>query len=59
MSKAPSGFHCKTCGKRHPFGVWVLAHWDTALTHTCECGAKHRVQRGCVTQIRKGKRATA
>ena len=56
MSEQPTGFTCQTCGKRHGFGVYVAAHWEDALIHTCECGAKHLLRRGRVTQTRKGKK---
>ena len=55
MSDMPEGFNCATCGKRHEFGMYVAAHWDELLTHTCDsCGAQHHVQRGVAEQIKAG-----
>jgi len=51
------GFTCE-CGKFHEFGVWVAAHWDMPLVHTCDsCGAKHNVLRGMVSLKKKRKRS--
>lgn len=59
MSTAtPKGFKCTTpkCGKYHPFGVWVFAHWDIQLKHLCEvCGAVHTVQQGVVRISKRGR----
>lgn len=45
----PSGFVCE-CGKFHKFGMYVAAHWDLELTHTCdECGRQHRIVCGTAT----------
>lgn len=57
MSKIAEGFNCKTCEKYHAFGLWVMAHWDEALNHTCdECGAKHLIRRGIVRLLKKGRK---
>ncbi len=45
-SNLPAGFHCTACGARHEFGGWVYAHWSDDLTHTCECGQRHKVRKG-------------
>lgn len=43
------GFFCE-CGEFHEFGVYVMAHWDELLIHTCDkCGRQHEVKRGWVT----------
>lgn len=50
------GFVCE-CGKFHAFGVYVMAHWNDCLTHTCdECGNQHTVCRGRVYLSRRGKK---
>lgn len=55
MSKKemPKGFNCKNpkCKKWDDFGVYVYAHWNEELIHTCECGQQHRVKAGKVTRI--------
>ena len=53
----PSGFNCATCDKRHAYPGYVFAHFQETLTHTCGCGAQHRIRKGKVTQIKKGKNA--
>ena len=40
------GFNCTQCKKWHDFGGYVAAHYEIMLTHTCDCGAKHWVQKG-------------
>ena len=51
----PKSFVC-VCGTEHEFGLYVLAHWDIRLAHTCDaCGAKHSVLRGKTTLISKPK----
>jgi len=40
------GFDCSACKKSHEFPAYVFAHWDTRLTHTCDCGARHVILRG-------------
>lgn len=50
------GFNCKSCGKRHAFSLYVVAHAHEDLTHTCEaCGALHSVQDYRVKLIKAGK----
>ena len=39
------------CGKQHEFGVYTAAHWDIALTHSCECGRGHTMQSGRITLV--------
>lgn len=48
------GFKCKTCKAWHAFSAYVYGHWRDALTHTCECGAKHTVQMGKAVQFKEG-----
>lgn len=49
MGEDGKGFRCE-CGKWHPFGVYVMAHWTTLLLHTCDaCGRKHDVLEGVAT----------
>jgi hypothetical protein len=50
----PQGFTCTTCSQYHAFALYVLAHWNEPLTHTCKCGAQHYVLRGNVRQIKEG-----
>lgn len=40
---------CSNCDRVHSFGVYVFAHWDDDLQHTCDCGHQHSVLRGSVT----------
>lgn len=59
-AKRLKGFKCLTCGKRHAFGGYVMAHWDLPLTHTCDgCGAVHEVRAGNVKQVSKGRKRDA
>lgn len=49
----PQGFPCE-CGQYHGFSLYVLAHWDIPLTHTCpKCKAVHYVLRGKVQLVEK------
>jgi transcription elongation factor Elf1 len=48
MIDMPKGFECLACGKHHDFDAYVFAHWNESLIHTCDCGAKHDIQRGIV-----------
>lgn len=51
----PRAWKCE-CGAKHEFGVYVMAHWDETLVHTCQsCGRKHNVRRGLVTLIKPTK----
>jgi hypothetical protein len=45
---SPKGYECQCCKKRHEFPLYVYAHWDEALEHTCECEARHEILRGKV-----------
>lgn len=31
------GYKCPYCQKYNEFSVWVFAHWDIEITHTCDC----------------------
>ncbi len=44
-------WECLNCDRVHALGVYVFAHWDDELTHTCECGHKHTVLRGEVKYL--------
>lgn len=47
LTKEEKGYTCKKCGTRHEFNVYVYAHWNVALNHTCEeCGSVHVILRG-------------
>lgn len=51
--ETPKGFTCK-CGAYHAFGVYVIAHWDLQLIHTCsKCKRSHHVRQGKATPIAK------
>lgn len=50
------GFCCGSCSKEHFFGVYVAAHANEPLQHTCDCGAQHTVLRYRVTLDKRGKR---
>lgn len=56
QKKPDSGYTCGTCGQYHAFALYVVAHWNTPLTHTCKCGAVHYVLRGKAQQIKEGKK---
>lgn len=43
------------CGEEHVAGVYVMAHWDEELIHTCDCGRKHSTLRGYVTLLKEKK----
>lgn len=43
MSNLP-GFNCQTCGKRHDFSMYVIAHASDLLRHRCDlCAAVHDI----------------
>jgi hypothetical protein len=44
------GYRCE-CGERHQFGVYVFAHWNDEIVHTCQCGRRHMVQSGEVSLL--------
>ena len=52
--KPGDSFSCE-CGKVHPLGVYVAAHWTEELTHTCDCGRKRTVCNGVVELIENTK----
>lgn len=54
--KERSGFNCTGCQKHHEFGVYVAAHWDEELIHTCECGSQHTVRRGTASPLKPKRR---
>lgn len=59
MEEERQGFTCE-CGKFHVFGVYVMAHWDEKLIHTCpECDRVHQVCRGRATLQRSPKKRKA
>ena len=41
----PKGFTCD-CGREERYPAYVYAHWNTALTYTCDCGQKWSLFRG-------------
>jgi hypothetical protein len=45
-------YTCK-CGRQNEFGVWVAAHWNDQVVHSCDCGRKNSILRGRV--VRWGK----
>ena len=51
-------FKCQTCGTVHSFHVDAVAQMAMGhtLTHTCKCGAKHRVAHFKASQIQTGKK---
>ncbi len=51
----PGGSFACECGKTHVLSAYVCAHWDVALTHTCDCGRRRKVLRGVVTLMRSKK----
>ncbi len=58
MSKSNDSFICTSCKKRHFFGVYVAAHADEELMHTCDsCGAVHSVLQYVVTLEKPGQLA--
>lgn len=46
------------CGKVHELGVYVAAHWDIKLTHTCECGIERTLESGFLTFVGKKKKGS-
>ena len=45
------GYVCK-CGAYQVFSVWVYAHLDIEITHTCTCGRKnHLLNRGVIYSV--------
>ena len=48
-------FDCTKCRRTHHYPMYVYAHWDESLIHTCECGAKHELQSGHVFFVSKKK----
>ncbi len=44
-----SCWKCLNCDTVHTLGVYVFAHWNDDLEHTCDCGHRHSVLRGEVT----------
>lgn len=48
--KQEYGYTCK-CGKYHKFPVYVIAHWDIELVHTCDCGRKYSILCGIAELI--------
>ena len=56
MGDEPKGFTCE-CGEPHVYGVYVYAHWQEDLVHTCEkCSAKHNIRRGYATLVQPKKK---
>lgn len=56
MVERAKGFTCE-CGKYHAYAMYVYAHWQDLLKHTCDqCGAKHDILLGHATLRRKGKK---
>jgi transcription elongation factor Elf1 len=55
--KLAKTFACRTCWKRHTFGVYVAAHTHITLNHTCDrCGAIHSILDYKVTLVEPGKK---
>lgn len=50
MSKLPSSYKCKSCGREHTFPSYVYANWHVGLHHRCECGAVSHFTKGRVTK---------
>jgi hypothetical protein len=46
------------CGKKHPLGPYVAAHWNEELIHSCECGRKHTIRAGLVKLIDTNRKHT-
>lgn len=40
------GYRCPGCKKVNKFSVWVFAHWNIPITHSCDCGRKNTLQQG-------------
>jgi hypothetical protein len=58
-SKLAKGYVC-SCGHREKFTVYVLAHWDDELVHTCEKKKKKNLcLRGRVVNMETHKRLKA
>jgi hypothetical protein len=51
----PKGMNC-SCGKYWPFDVYVYAHWDLEMRHTCdECGREVILKSGRIRVKKEGK----
>ncbi len=44
------------CGKEHELGMYVAAHWDERLLHTCDCGRVHSLKNGVIELTKLGRR---
>jgi hypothetical protein len=51
---ADKGYTCKTCGTWHEYPMYVHAHSNESITHTCECGAKTSVRNYVARQVKAG-----
>ena len=52
MDNPTKGFHCGQCGKFASFGVWLYAHWNIHVVHTCDCGARTELYAGKPLSLR-------
>lgn len=52
--KPGDSWHCTWCGQLHTTGVFVAAHWDEELIHTCECDATHVLRNGVIRLWKQG-----
>lgn len=45
----PTSYKCTNCGKENPHSIWLHAHSQDKVKHTCECGQTHNIQNYQVT----------
>lgn len=55
MARLAKGFNCGTCNTFHRYDLYVYAHTRDVITHTCACGAQHKIVMLNAKQSRKGK----
>lgn len=55
MTNNPKSYTC-ACGAVNQFAIYVFAHWNDLLIHTCDCGRKNEIVRG-VASISKAPKA--
>lgn len=48
----PKGYDCAKCGRFNPFPLYVAAHAEERLQHTCRCGARHSILNGIAKQVK-------
>ena len=47
--KETEGYECR-CKRLNEYPIYVHAHWDVRLLHTCDCGRKNEILRGRIVK---------